>query len=285
MVHSESGYNFNRSGIRNAYLDIRVNKQPESMQDKLQNSAGSSQQKDNIENYEQYLLHGRGAIIQKLRQLGKSKNMITAHFGGGQYSMLTVVIDVLPDRDLLVLDYGANETINKKLLDTNRVVFKTQHDGITAQFTATRLQRCKLHGKTAFACPIPEDLLWVQRREFYRVRIPLGENVTCTLVNGENESVTYKVLDISISGLCLHNTSNKIQFEVEQTFSNCKLNLANHGTEAVNLIVRNVIPIKQDDPSAGERVGCCFANLASDLSANIQRYIHTIDALTRRVDD
>lgn len=252
------------------------------MPDDMQSSE-QQQQNDSIENMEQYVLHGRGTIIQKLRQLGKGKNMITAHFGGGKYSMLTVVVDVLPDRDLLVLDYGSNETINKKLIEAKRIVFKTQHEGITAQFTATQIQRAKLQGKTALACPIPENLLWVQRREYYRVRIPLGDTVTCELVNPQGEPISFNVMDISIGGMCLESTSNTIEFESDQTYLNCKLVMSSTGEGLVSVRVHNSIPIKHDAPEAGNRIGCSFIDLSMDTSTLIQRYIHNIDAMNRRI--
>ncbi len=241
-------------------------------------------QGEKIDNYEQYLLQGRGAIIQKLRQLEKSKSMITAHFGGGKYSMLTAVVDVMPDRDLLVLDYGANETLNKKILQADRIVFKTRHQGITAQFTANKLQRAKRQGKTAFACPLPDSLLWVQRREFYRIRVPMSEQLNVEFVDSNNQVVNYEVLDLSIGGLCVHRTDSRITFEEEQLFINSKLNLSPTLSGYVNLQVCNIIPVKADDPSAGERIGCRFIDLGMEMSGHIQRYIHTIEALTRHLE-
>ncbi len=255
------------------------------MQEEQKNPASTDDpQGEKIDNYEKYLLQGRGAIIQKLRQLEKSKSMITAHFGGGKYSMLTAVVDVMPDRDLLVLDYGANETLNKKILEAKRIIFKTRHQGITAQFTADRLQRAKRQGKTAFACALPDSLLWVQRREFYRIRVPMSEHLNVEFVDRNNQPVSYEILDLSIGGLCIHRTDNRIAFEEEQLFINTKINLSPTQSGYVNLQVRNIIPVKADDPSAGVRVGCQFIDLSMEMSGHIQRYIHTIEALTRHLE-
>ena len=79
----------------------------------------------NIEDYEKYLLYSRGEIIQKLRQLGKGKNLITGHIGNE--TVLTAVIDVLSDNNLVVLDYAANEALNQKLIDAKRVIKNFRH--------------------------------------------------------------------------------------------------------------------------------------------------------------
>ncbi len=238
-----------------------------------------------VDNYEKYLLHGRGAIIQKLRQLAKSHSLITAHFGGGQHSLLTAVLEVLPEKEVVVLDYGANEKINRKILEASRIVFKTQYEGITAQFTVDRVQRAKRHGKTTFACPLPESLLWVQRREFYRVRVPLGDPVFCEIPVGDEEPLSLRIIDISVGGVGLEDAENRLDVELEQHLPGCKLKLGEHGDALVNLEVRNFVPLNPDDPAAGRRIGCQIHDLAMDMNTIIQRYIHAVEALRRRVED
>jgi len=255
------------------------------MQDKTPATTDAEEKHGSIDNYEQYLLHGHATIIHKLRQLAKGKNMITAHFGGGKHSMLTFVVDVMPDRDLLVLDYGSNETINEKLLNARRIVFKTRHQGITAQFTATEIQRAKLQGKTAFACPIPDSLLWVQRREFYRVHIPRQNSLSVEISTEENKVIQYTAIDISIGGISLLDCDNEIAFECGQELINCKLNFFNGESGLVNLSVRNILPYKADNPAAGNRIGCAFMELGIDISSSVQRYIHSIDAHLRRIQE
>lgn len=255
------------------------------MSDDTNTSTSLQSKSDNAENMEQYLLQGRGSIIQKLRQLGKGKNLITAHFGGGKYSLLTAVVDVLPDKDLLVLDYGANETMNQKILTAERIVCKTQHQGITAQFTLHGMQRAKLGGKTAFACPLPDSLLWVQRREYYRVTIPRSDQAVCGLPDADEILHSYPLLDISIAGLALHVTDSAACFEPGQVFQGCRLELSDTASGQVTLEVQNVRAVREDEPAAGTRIGCRFVELHPDLGASIQRYIHAVEAMRRRTED
>ncbi len=238
-----------------------------------------------VDNYEKYLLHGRGAIIQKLRQLEKARSLLTAHFGGGRHSLLTQVVEVMPDKEVVVLDYGADEKLNRKILEADRIVFKAQHEGITAQFTVDRLQRARRHGKTAFACPLPDSLLWVERREFYRVRVPLGDPVYCEIPQGDDEPLRLRIIDISVAGVGLHDPEFRLEAEIEHPLPGCRLLLGEHGTALVSLVVRNLIPDNPDDENGGRRVGCQIENLAMDMNTIIQRYIHAVEALRRRVDD
>ena len=232
----------------------------------------------NIEDYDKYLLHSRGEIIQKLRQLGKDKNLVTAHIGSE--TVLTAVIDVLTDSDLLVLDYASNEKLNQKLINAKRVILHTHHKGITAQFTASNIKKARLKGNTVLACPLPENMLWVQRREAYRVRIPRSSHVTCEFFTEDKQSVECQLLDISATGFAISNENNKLKFMIGDIFQGCKIHLAEFGSGHVDIEIRNEIQV-----SDMLRIGCTFLNINTDMSSMVQRYIHMIDALQRKTTD
>ena len=228
------------------------------------------------------MLYGRGEIMQKLRQLGKKNSLITLHFN--EQSMLSTVVDVLADKNLLVLDYGGNEELNQKLLKYDRAVVKTDYDGITAQFSINDIRKARLQGKPSFACPLPESVLWVQRREFYRVRVPLSENVTCELIHGDNHRTEYPVLDISTGGIALLDKNAELELEPGNIFHNCKLTLGEHDSAFINLEVRNNIPVNSQDDSGDVRCGCAFLNLTGDFEGSVQRFINLVDQQQKRTE-
>ena len=228
------------------------------------------------------MLYGRGEIMQKLRQLGKKNSLITLYFN--DQTMLSTVVDVLSDKNLLVLDYGGNEELNQKLLKHDRAVVKTDYDGITAQFSIKGIRKARLQGKSSFACPLPESVLWVQRREFYRVKVPLSEVVTCELIHGDNDHTEYPVLDISGGGIALFDSNEELEIEPGNIFHNCKLTLGEHDAALVNLEVRNIIPVNPDEPSEGRRCGCAFLNLSGDFEVSIQKFINLVDQQQKRIE-
>ena len=237
---------------------------------------------DNIENMEHYMLYGRGEIMQKLRQLSKKNSLITLHFNN--LTMLSTVVDVLSDKNLLVLDYGGDEELNQKLLKHDRAVIKTDYDGITAQFSIKEIRKARLQGKPSFACPIPESVLWVQRREYYRVRIPLSEQVTCEISFKDGHKTVYPVLDISGGGIALLDKNDELEFEPGNTFQNCKLTLGDHDAGFISLEIRNNIPVNQFEPDQGKRCGCAFMNLSGDFEHSIQRFINVVDQQQKRTE-
>ena len=247
-----------------------------------ENKTTTTQKIDSIENMEHYMLYSRGEIMQKLRQLGKKNSLISLHFG--EQSMLSTIVDVLADKNLLVLDYGGSEEMNQKLLKYNKATIKTDYDGISAQFSVKDIRKARLQGKASFACPLPESVLWVQRREFYRVRIPLSEVVTCELIHGDNNRTEYPVLDISTGGIALFDINDELELEPGNVFHNCKLTMGDHSTAFINLEIRNHILKNPNDPSEGTRCGCAFLNLTGDFESDVQKFINIVDLQQKRVD-
>lgn len=237
---------------------------------------------DSIENLEHCMLHGRSEIMQKLRQLGKKNSLVTLHFDDD--SMLSTVIDVLADRNLLVLDYGANEKLNQKLIKHNRAVVKTDYDGIVAQFSIKDIRKARLQGKPTFACSLPESILWLQRRDAYRVKIPLSEKVTCEVIHGDDQSVIYPVLDISGGGIGLFDANDELELEPGNVFNNCKLSLGKYDSAYIDLEIRNHLVINPQNPSAGHRCGCAFLNLSSNFEASMQKFINMVEMQQKRID-
>lgn len=241
--------------------------------------------KDSIENQEEFLIQNRIGIVQKLRLLAKSNCMVTATFNGGSHTINTTVIDVIRDMDLIAMDYGPSESLNTQLLAADRILFTAELDGIDVQFSANTITKAKYQGESVFAIPIPESLLWIQRRQSYRVRVPIGvpAHVEITLETGEVEKFT--VLDISAGGLAFQDLRYQIKDDPGNVLSHCKLVLPNQGSADVNLDIRNCFPINRNKREAGQRVGCAFVNLNMSFGAHIQRYIHELELLRRRTDD
>lgn len=140
-------------------------------------SSSSTDELENIADIEKYFIRSKGEVVQKLRLLAKGKSALTGYFNNSSEFFLTSIIDVLRDKNVVVLDISKDNALNNKITQSGRVVFKTKHLGITAQFDTALVQTAKFQGQQFFACEIPDDLLWVQRRNDFRVHIPDRKSV------------------------------------------------------------------------------------------------------------
>lgn len=237
-----------------------------------------------IEDDEKFIIFSQTEIMQKLRMIEKSRCLVTAYFDQGKQTLLTAIVGVLPDKKMVLLDYGPDETVNSALLTDKHIVVKSSLNGVTAKFTVPTISKATFNKQTVFACPVPEDLLWVQRRDTYRVRVPLGINAFC-IIHHENKSMQYRVHDISVGGVALEDPDNSDEFALGKHFEKCEITLPDFGTEVINLELRSIFPPNPAAPKQGRKIGFLFLDLRSDVDAMIQRFIHHIDSQRRKIDD
>jgi len=131
-----------------------------------------------MDNDDSAMLHNKAMIINNLSLLVKNKCMVSADLGGKE-SVLTAIIAVNHKENTLILDYGSSEHLNKRLLTHSHAKFSTVFNGIQVAFTADKVIKIKYEKEDAFQIPIPNSLYWYNRREYYRVNVPIMNPGIC----------------------------------------------------------------------------------------------------------
>ncbi len=148
-----------------------------------------------MDNEDSAMLHSRAMIVNNLSMLMKNKCMVSANLGGKD-TMLTAIVAVNYKEDKLVLDYGASDYLNKKLVSTPHIKFTTGFKGIQVAFTGGKIEKAKYQGQDAFVMPIPSSLFWFNRREYYRVQTPIMNPSLCIIkLKAPDESSKKSYLD------------------------------------------------------------------------------------------
>lgn len=228
------------------------------------------------EDQEKYLLYSKTAIINVLHELSKKPDIITAYFNQGREYILTAVLTVMNDRNLVVLDYGADEAKNRRLLDYGRAVCVTKHDNISIKFAVDGLQRAKFQDRQSFAAILPETLYRQQRREFFRVTTPVLNPLKCYIPRPGGQTLELNIMDISCGGLGLADPGQLFDPEINDILTGCHIELPEMGTLHCDLQVRNSFMQPQNSGQQLHRIGCSFVSLSQDKNALIQRYIHRV---------
>ncbi len=234
------------------------------------------------DDYSRYLLRGRTDILFNLRGLIQKRAMLSAFIDASADSFLTAVVALSADENQLVLDAASDETINRRVEAAEQLICVTQLDRIKIQFAARGIQRIQHEGHDAFRVRVPDVMLRLQRREYFRLTAPSAHSLTCLIpmtIGGEQReiSVEASVLDISGGGLSITIPSEGMLVEPDMEFGNCRLMLPETGAIVTSLRVRNLFRITNRDGSITLRAGCEFTHLSSAMASTIQRYILKVE--------
>jgi len=216
-------------------------------------------------------------IIYILRAVMEKTELVSAYFNRGESFILTSIIDLDPDEELVFLDLGANEAFNKKILDSEKIIFITTHDKVKVQFVAHRVEKIQLEGRDVFRIELPKSLIKLQRREYYRVTTPIANSLKCIVLMEDGRKIEMTVADISIGGVGVVLPPSDAAVEPGMIFSGCSLVLPEIGNIVAAMEIRSVFEVTLRNGVKTRRAGCQFINLSANMQSMIQRYIIKVE--------
>lgn len=234
------------------------------------------------EDYSRFLLHSKTEIVFVLRTLIQKGAMVTVYFDQGKSFLLTTLLSLDADNGEFVIDVGSDREMNGKALLADKLIFTTAIDKVKIQFSLNDLSETTYDGRPAFRGDLPETLLRLQRREYFRLSTPIASPIKCTIpmrrADGSALVVEAPLLDISGGGvgLMVHPEQSGL-YETEMTFSDCRIALPEEGMLVTTLRVRNAFDVTAKNGSHFVRVGCEFVELQGSRLTQIQRYITRVE--------
>ena len=227
-----------------------------------------------------YSISNPKEIIHNLTLLWKNKCLLTAHFSDHE-SFITTIINIDAKKKILILDYGPKEYLNKHLLLSSDVTFRTQYSGIKVVIPGDKISKSNQAGQTVFQLPIPETIIWKERRQYYRVKSPLFNPASCLFtLNEENQiDVQLDLHDVSLSGMSLVYDDAEFPEPLipAAKFENCKLILPDTGEGTITFTIQYESPLNPDKPDKTKKIGCKFSNIKPSLESLLQRYMQTVE--------
>jgi c-di-GMP-binding flagellar brake protein YcgR len=226
-----------------------------------------------------FWMRARSDVISVLTQLAKRPTTITAYFNGKQDFILTAVLGLLPERNLLVLDEGPSDKRNAQLLQSGRVSCVTVHDHIRIRFECVNLVRARYKGRGVIVCPIPSAVFYLQRRESFRIATSVLTPPLCYVpLSDQDDPLELVVVDISASGVGLHDLETRLTLDplTPALFRGCTLYLPDFAELTVNLQFRNHRREVRKDGREVQRIGAMFVDMRPGTGNHVQQYVNRL---------
>ncbi|QID17317.1 flagellar brake protein [Nitrogeniibacter mangrovi] len=231
------------------------------------------------DDFAQYLLRDSVEIEQVLRNLIRRRAMVTAYINGSRDFMLTTVLEV--DHGRLLLDMPADTSQQRRAENAEALICITQLDSVKIQFPLAGVDRIEHDGRPALVADIPDRLLRLQRREYFRLTAPVSHSLVCQIpVPGESgPPSTYeaRVLDISGGGVAIVVPPEGIEFKPDTEFTSCQIQLPETGTITAKLRIRSVFRVTNRNGISMLRAGCEFVDLSDKVASLIHKYILKVE--------
>jgi c-di-GMP-binding flagellar brake protein YcgR len=220
------------------------------------------------------MVYNKAQIISHLNLLYKKKCLILLSLDENE-TFVTMLAAIEPQKDLVAFDCAPTEQVNSHLLNATKVEFNANFSGIEVRFRGRNIKKTQLDGETVFSMPIPQSIQWIQRRQFYRVRLPLLRSTYVKIFVEDQFVVDLPFYDISISGFALVNEFSDLfhLFEKNRKFSGCRLVLEDVLNQEIEFEVMYVSPFNPNQPDLAQKIGCKFIALKPAVESGIQLYM------------
>jgi flagellar brake protein len=233
-----------------------------------------------LENWHDFEVQSRREIVTILRNVGEKKQLVRMLVHGEADVCVTSVLGVDPDADLLIVDCSIDPAQNKRILAAKRITFETSLDKIRILFNAENITETKFEGSSALKLAIPEKVVRLQRREYYRMPTPVSNPVRAVIKMPEEaggEMENFALADISCGGVALLDNKMILDNTIGQTYLNCKIDLPEIGMVTTNLEVRSSHDLTLLNNKPSRRLGCQFVDISRGNLAAVQKYITKLE--------
>lgn len=230
----------------------------------------------------QFFLSSRREVLFYLGLMVRQRCIATLYVDDGRKFFLSSIIAIDEAQNQLVLDPAQDAQINELACTAREITLVANLDRVKMQIRLSSLKMQAYQGQNALFTAIPERILRLQRREFFRLEPPLTAPIRCqlatTLDNGSTKTFDLVLADISGGGVSLIGEPEMApHFGRDTVFRDCRLEIPDEGVILVNLRVRKVIEMSPRNGEHCLRIGCEFVNLPGMRLSFIERYIARIE--------
>lgn len=231
---------------------------------------------------DRFQIRGPRAVAFTLAGYAKAATGFAVHFGEDLF--MTTLLAVLPERKVLIFDCSGAETMNRKLLASGHGSFVGRPEGIHVQFKASRITETIYGGSRAFATPLPEFIVRLQRRESFRIETPRVRPLVFFGRLPDGSLLECAAHDISVNGIGLIAPQPPADLPAGEHLPRCHFHLPEEAHElfcAASL--RHVTELESRTGQRQWRLGLQFDALPAADEQRIQRYIVRIERERREL--
>ena len=211
-------------------------------------------------------------ITSLLRRIVEQRALLRVTVPGGRASYNSAILRMDPEQDLLILDELNPRRGHERLLKVGRLQASAQVQGIETRFSGGLEEVGDASGIAFYRLRFPKEVLYLQRRASFRVRIAMATPLAAVLER-DGDALRGRVIDLSEGGIGVEFSQHVIVHPGEIVA--CRMRLPDGQQMGCKLEIRHVMAFQEQSKV---RIGGRFVELdpqrrrmLARLTANLQR--------------
>lgn len=224
-----------------------------------------------------YIIRHPQVILSYLKQIKKDHAFLAITSSGQYHPFISMLYKVDEQRRQIIFDTPEDSRLDRHFLKEDSVTIVTSVEQIRIQFEVSGLRHVMYDSKVAYAADIPTSILRLQRRDVYRLTVPVSAPIYCEIGDstGSFESAhRYPVYDISLSGIGLNNfpmmaAGTKIYHAIVYLPDSI-------GSFIADLVVCHTFSIRFRRQDSILKTGFKFLSVSEQRNKKIQQYLNML---------
>lgn len=237
--------------------------------------------------HNQFTVTSRLEITQILSSIMRQGALVTASPGNGSF-FLTSIVEIDQVHDTLLLECGRQQTQIDQVLAAQSLECSTALDKVKIEFTCSGIEVIGADRDRSFKMHLPRSVLRLQRREHFRMEVPISAQLKCTMRPHDDEQakpakIELLVRDISCGGISVITPPDVFTPELGKKY-NALIELPGVSNLQTVVQARNAFMVTLANGKVTQRSGFAFVRPTESLLATIQRYIMNLERARRMSD-
>ncbi len=232
-------------------------------------------------------LHHAGEIVAILERLRLERALATVEFGdadGYNYAIVSSLLELRRDVGAMIFDIASDPEQTRRLFASQRLSFVAELDNIPITFDTSAPSLVACADGPAALVEFPKALVRLQRREWFRVPLPLDPPIRCTVFDAEGNASPARAVDLSCGGAALELDAEGCSACEHDSEHELILSLPEIGRIALEMKLKSVkpaLPCANGAPSR-VRIGFRFVSIPAKIANQIQRYVNRVELMRRK---
>jgi c-di-GMP-binding flagellar brake protein YcgR len=235
-----------------------------------------------VADFSPYQIHSRREIISLLRSLQDKNQLVSLLINGGKEAVVTSILHVDDVDNTVIIDGAPTNLLNERIVESDNISFETVLDHIRILFFTEQIKRCTYDNLPALQFTLPDTMVRLQRRDFYRVSTPVINPIRCAVQMTDEDhkpttTVPVTLQNISAGGIAIVDEKKLLDNTIGKVYKNCRIDLPGGSPVMADLEIRNSQELTFASGKSIRRLGCMFVNLPRPMLAAVQRYITKLE--------
>jgi c-di-GMP-binding flagellar brake protein YcgR len=227
---------------------------------------------------DRFLIVGQTPIRFMLAGYARDAVPFSVRLGAAETQFMTTLLGVDAAKGRVYFDLSGSPEMNRLVLAADHLVFAGRPEGIHVQFQTPAPVEARFDGGRAFSVPLPRDVLRLQRRESFRIDLPLVRPVQLSANLPGGGTLSLPVHNLSVAGLGLTAAVLPETLLEDVVLARGRFLLPEEVQPTlVDLRIRHLTEQTARNGQRQWRIGCAFVDLPAAEEHRLQRYIVRIE--------